>query len=107
MFIQNACAMGSQAGGQGGGAFGFLNALLPLALMFVVVYFILIRPQQKKTKLHQDFLSKLAKGDYVVTSSGIYGKIYGVTDTFVTLELADNVKVKIAKPYIAGKVEEK
>ncbi len=106
MFIEDAFAMASPSAGQGG-ASGFINAFLPLILMFVVFYFILIRPQQKKAKKHQEFLTQLTKGDYVVTSSGMYGRVHGVTDAVVILEVGDNVKVKIAKPYIAGRVEEK
>ena len=106
MFIQDAFAMAAPTNGQGG-AGSILNALLPLVLMFVVFYFILIRPQQKKAKKHQEFLNQLAKGDYVITNTGMYGRVHGITDLVVILEVGENVKIKIAKPYIAGKVEEK
>lgn len=85
------------AGGPGG-----LMSFLPLVLIFVVFYFLLIRPQQKKAKEHQEFIANLKKGDEVLTSGGLQGKITGLTDRVVTLEIADNVRVKIARPYILG-----
>lgn len=87
------------AGGQGG-----LMSFLPLILIFVVFYFLLIRPQQKKAKAHQEFIANLKKGDEVLTSGGIQGKITGLTDRVATLEIAENVRVKIARPYILGSV---
>jgi preprotein translocase subunit YajC len=77
-----------------------LTGFLPMILIFVVFYFLLIRPQQKKAKLQQEFLSNLKKGDEVVTSGGLQGKITGLTDTVVTLEIADNVRVKVSRQYI-------
>lgn len=90
------------AAGAGGpqGIMGFL----PLILIFVVFYFLLIRPQQKKAKDHQAFIANLKKGDEVLTSGGIQGKITGLTDRVATLEIADNVRVKVARPYILGSV---
>ena len=81
-----------------------LMQFVPLVLIFVVFYFLLIRPQQKKAKDHQDFLSGMKKGDAVVTSGGLIGTITGLTETVVTLELADNVRVKVSRPYILGTV---
>ncbi|MFZ5798445.1 MAG: preprotein translocase subunit YajC [Desulfobulbus sp.] len=74
-----------------------LASFIPLILIFVVFYFLLIRPQQKKAKEHQAFLSSLKKGDEVVTSAGIYGRITGLTDTIATLEIADGVRVKLSR----------
>jgi preprotein translocase subunit YajC len=79
-------------------------SFLPLVLIFVVFYFLLIRPQQKKAKEHQDFIANLKKGDEVLTSGGLQGKITGLTDRVATLEIADNVRVKIARSYILGSV---
>ena len=62
--------------------------------MFVVFYFILIRPQQKTAKRHQEFIKNLKMGDRVVTSGGLHGMVTGLTDTTVTLEIADKVRVK-------------
>ncbi|MFP3982520.1 MAG: preprotein translocase subunit YajC [Desulfurivibrionaceae bacterium] len=79
-----------------------LTGFIPLILIFAVFYFLLIRPQQKKAKQQQEFLNSLQKGDEVVTGGGLYGKITGLTDTCVTLEVADNVRVKVARQYIMG-----
>lgn len=103
MFNDLAYAMGGMPGG-GGGASG-LGSFLPLILMFVVFYFLLIWPQQKKSKAHRQVLASLQKGDSVVTASGIYGSITGITDTVVTLEIAEKVRIKLARNSIAGKVQ--
>jgi len=86
-----AYAQGGATPPAGGGMLQFL----PLILIFVVFYFLLIRPQQKKAKEHQEFLGSLQKGDEVVTSGGIHGRITGLTDTIVTMEIADGVRIKI------------
>ena len=77
-----------------------LAGLLPMILIFVVFYFLLIRPQQKKAKTQQEFLKNLKKGDEVVTGGGLHGKITGLTDAVVTLEIADNLRVKVSRQYI-------
>ena len=102
MFNDVAYAMGGLPGG-GGGA-GGLGSFLPLILMFVVFYFLLIWPQQKKAKAHRAVLSNLKKGDEVVTSGGLYGTITGITDTVVTLEIAEKVRIKVSRSSIAGVV---
>jgi preprotein translocase subunit YajC len=91
-----AYAQTGAATGAGGGLAGFL----PLILIFVVFYFLLIRPQQKKAKQHTAFLGQLKKGDDVVTSGGIHGKITGLTDTIITLEIADSVRIKVNRPSV-------
>lgn len=94
-------AMGSQAaGGQGG-----MMAFLPLILLFVVFYFLLIRPQQKRSKQHKSFMENLKKGDTVVTSGGLYGKITGITDEAVTMEIAEKVRVKVLKSAVVDYVK--
>ena len=80
-----------------GGQFQFI---LMMAAFIALFYFMLIRPQQKRTREHQALLSKLAAGDEVVTSGGMLGKIAEVGDTFVTLEVADGVRVKVQKAQI-------
>lgn len=70
--------------------------------MVVIFYFLLVRPQQKKQKEHRAMLSNLQKGDVVITQGGIQGKITGLTDSVVTLEIADKVRVKVQRPYIVG-----
>ncbi|HHK60800.1 MAG TPA: preprotein translocase subunit YajC [Desulfobacterales bacterium] len=81
---------------------GGLASFIPLILIFIVFYFLLIRPQQKKAKEHQEFLRNLKKGDTVVTNGGLHGKITGLTDTVVTLEIADNIRVKVSRSHILG-----
>ena len=84
-----------------GGAQGLVS-FVPLILIFGIFYFLLIRPQQKKAKDHQTFLGSLKKGEKVVTSGGLHGEITGLTDKVVTLEIADNLRVKVSRPYILG-----
>ncbi|MEK7209798.1 MAG: preprotein translocase subunit YajC [Candidatus Binatota bacterium] len=79
-----------------------LISFLPLVLVFVIFYFLLIRPQQKKAKEHREMLSKLKKNDEVVTSGGIYGKVVALADTVVTLEVAPNVRLRVQRPQISG-----
>ena len=98
MFISTAYA---QTGGAPADAFGLMS-LLPFLGIFVVFYFLLIRPQQKKAKDHQALITKLASGDEVVTTGGLLGKVVEVGDTFLTLEIADGVRVKVQKFQIAS-----
>ncbi len=81
-----------------GGAFGMF---LPMILVFAIFYFLMIRPQQKQRKQHQALLQNLKKGDDVVTTSGIHAKVTGVADNLVTLEIADNVRIKLDKSQVA------
>ena len=90
-------AWAQAAPGAGGGQFQF--ALLRAAFI-ALFYFMLIRPQQRRAKEHQTLVSKLASGDEVVTSGGLLGRITDVGDTFVTLEVADGVRVKVQKVQI-------
>ena len=79
-----------------------LISFLPLVLVFIIFYFLLIRPQQKKTKEHQQMLGKLKKNDEVMTSGGIYGKVMALTDNIVTLEVAPNVRIRVNRPQISA-----
>ena len=90
------------AGAAAGGALGSFGQFIPLVLIFVVFYFLLIRPQQKQAKLHQTFLSELKKGYKVVTKGGVHGEITGLTDKVVTLEVAKGVEIKVSRDAIAG-----
>ena len=74
---------------------------MPIILMFVVLYFLMIRPQMKKAKEHKAMIDALSKGDEVVTSGGIAGKITKVGDTYVGVEIADNVEIQLQKPAVA------
>lgn len=95
-----AYAMGTQAASGQGGSSQWMG-LLPLVLLFVVFYFLLIRPQQKRAKQQKQFLESLKKGDEVITTGGLYGKITGITDDTVTIEVAEKVRVRIAKSAVA------
>jgi preprotein translocase subunit YajC len=90
----------SQSSGQGNPLMG----LLPLILIFVVFYFLLILPQQRKQKQHRKLLTELQKGDRVVTSSGIRGTIANVKDDTITLLIADGVKIELEKGHIVNKI---
>jgi len=104
-FIGLAYAMGQSGGGAQGQGGGFA-ALVPIILMFVIFYFLLIRPQQKKAKSHQEMINNLKKGDRVVTSGGIYGRITNIDDQTATVEIADKVRVKITRGSVASLAQE-
>ena len=95
-FISDAMAAAPQ--GQGDALMSFL----PLILIFVVFYFLLIRPQSKKAKEHKEMIAALAKGDEVVTSGGLLGRITKVGDNFVELEVSTGLIVKVQRPAIAN-----
>ncbi len=77
-------------------------SLTPILLMFAVVYFLILRPQAKQAREHQQMLSALKKGDEVVTQGGIVGKVFAVSDTLVTVEVARDVRLRILKSNIAS-----
>ncbi len=85
----------------GAGA-GGLASFIPLILIFVVFYFLLIRPQQKQAKQHQAFLTDLKKGNKIVTKGGVHGVIISLTDTVVTLEIAKDVAIKVSRDAIGA-----
>jgi preprotein translocase subunit YajC len=93
-FIPEAVAQG------GGGEPGMIGLLFPV-LLIVIFYFLLIRPQQKRQKEHKSMVEALKKGDEVVTSGGIFGKIAEVGDNFILLEAADNLQLKVQKQAVA------
>ncbi len=100
-----AFAMGGAPGGAAGGAGGGMAAfqqIIPLVFMFAIFYFLLIRPQQKKAKEHKALLESMKKGDNVITAGGVHGKVSAVDNDLVTLEVANNVNIKITKSYIAA-----
>jgi preprotein translocase subunit YajC len=96
MWISPAYAQDVAAGGTG----AVIMQLLPLILIFAVFYFLLIRPQQKRHKEHQNLLAKLAAGDEVVTSGGLLGRITEVGEGFITVEIADGVRIKVQRQQI-------
>ncbi len=81
---------------------GALAQFLPLILIFIVFYFLLIRPQMKRAKEHKALVANLGKGDEVVTNGGLLGKITDLNDSFVTLELTEGVQIKIQRQAIAA-----
>ena len=95
MFISNAYAQTAA------GAEGSLMSFLPIILMFVVLYFLMIRPQMKRQKEQKTMLDALAKGDEVVTAGGMLGRVTKVTDAYVMLEVADGTEVAVQKPAIS------
>lgn len=98
-----AYAMGTAGGGAAPGGGGFLSTpLLPIILMLGIMWFFLIRPQQKKQKEHRAMIDNLKKGDRIVTSGGLIGRVTGIADATLTVEIADKVRVKINRGYVAG-----
>ena len=99
--ISLAYAMGGAPGGgsAGGGDWGFI---ITMGIIFVIFYFLLIRPQQKKQKELKAMLDNLAYGDTVMTTGGIHGKITGLADAVITLEIADKVRIKVARSAIGA-----
>ncbi len=106
-FVEKAYAMGTPgAAPQGGGMESMLIQFAPLILMFVVFYFLLIRPQQKKAKEHKTMLSALKKGDHVLTNAGILGRIAEIEGDVFTLDLG-KTEIKILRGYITTVVDPK
>ena len=85
-----------------GGGGGFLAMALPLVVMVVVMYFLMIRPERKKASDHAGFLTSLKRGDEVVLTSGIIGKIHSIDERTLTLEVADKVKIRVLKVAVTG-----
>lgn len=96
LFIQDAWAQGAAP------ASDPWLSMLPLVIIFVVFYFLLIRPQQKRQKEHRDLIGKLAAGDEVVTAGGVLGKITEVSESFVHVEVADGVQIKVQRQTIGS-----
>ncbi len=98
MFISSAFAQTAPAAAAGGGDMSStLMSMLPLLLMFAVLYFVMIRPQMKKQKEHRAMIDALAKGDEVVTAGGLLGRVTKLGDGFIGLELASGVEVQMQR----------
>lgn len=80
--------------------------LVPYIAIFAIFYFLMIRPQAKRQKKHQELLKSLKRGDEVLTSNGILGTVEGITDNWVTLEIAEDVRIKILRTQIASSAKE-
>jgi preprotein translocase subunit YajC len=96
VLIPDAFAQSAPAAGGG------IAPLLMMVVFIGIFYFLLIRPQQKKAREHQTLVSKLSSGDEVVTTGGLLGKVVDVGDSFITLEIADGVRVKVQKFQVAA-----
>ena len=94
MFINEAWAQAVAPGG------GDLMSMLPIILMFVVLYFVMIRPQMKRAKEHKAMVEALQKGDEVIAAGGVLGKVIKVTDNYVTMEIADKIEIKVQRPAV-------
>ena len=102
MFVTPAYA---QAAGGAGGA-GAIAQFIPLILIFVIMYFLILRPQQKRMKEQRNMIAELKRGDQVVTQGGIIGKITDVKDDEVTVEIAQGVKIRVVRATIAQVVSQ-
>lgn len=97
MFISSAYAQTAPAAAAGGDMQSSLMSLLPLVLMFVVLYFVMIRPQMKKQKEHRAMIDALAKGDEVATAGGLVGKVTKLGDNYLGVEIAQGVEVQVQR----------
>lgn len=97
MFISSAYAQTAPAAAAGGDMQSSFMSLLPLVLMFVVLYFVMIRPQMKKQKEHRTMVEALAKGDEVATAGGLIGKVTKLGDAFLGVEIAPGVEVQVQR----------
>ena len=100
MFITSAIAQTAPAAAGGSDMMSSLTGMLPLVLMFVVLYFVMIRPQMKKQKEHRSMIDSLAKGDEVATAGGLLGKVTKLGDSYLTLELAAGIEVQLQRSAI-------
>ena len=103
MLIETVFAMGQpKGGGSPAGPEAIVIQFLPFILIFVIFYFLLIRPQTKKAKEHKNMLDNLKKGDKVTTQGGIFGVVDSLDTATVTLKIAENVKIKVSRSAIAA-----
>jgi preprotein translocase subunit YajC len=102
MFITPAFAQGSLFGGGAGGDGGMLMSLLPFVLIFVIMYFLILRPQQKRVKQHQEMVKNVRRGDTVITNGGLVGKVTKVIDDDqIEIEIADDVRIRQMRQMVA------
>lgn len=105
MNLQTILAMAPPPGG-GGGEGGLMSTMIMLVLVFGIMYFMMIRPQQKRAKQHQEMIGALKKGDKVVLSGGVHGTIAGTEEKTLLVQIADNVKVKVERNAVSSVVRE-
>jgi preprotein translocase subunit YajC len=94
VFIKEAWAQAAAPGGAD------LMSMLPIILMFVVLYFVMIRPQMKRAKEHKAMVDALQKGDEVIAAGGLLGKVTKVADNYVTIEIADKIEIRVQRPAV-------
>lgn len=94
MLINEAWAQAAAPGGAD------IMSMLPIILMFVVLYFVMIRPQMKRAKEHKSMVDALQKGDEVIAAGGVLGKVTKVADNYVTIEIADKMEIKVQRPAV-------
>ena len=97
MFISSAFAQTAPAAAGGGDIMSTLTGMLPLVLMFVVLYFVMIRPQMKRQKEHRAMIEAIAKGDEVVIGGGILGKVARMSEQYLNIEIASGVEVQVQR----------
>jgi len=97
VFISSAFAQTAPAAAGGGDMSSSLMSMLPLVLMFVVLYFVMIRPQMKRQKEHRTMIDALAKGDEVATAGGVLGKVTRLGDTYIGVEVASGVEIQVQR----------
>ena len=97
MFLSSAFAQTAPAAAAGGDMQSTLMSMLPLLLMFLVLYFVMIRPQMKKQKEHRTMIDALAKGDEIITAGGFVGRVSKLGDGFLTIEIANGVEVQMQR----------
>jgi len=97
VFISSAFAQTAPAAAGGGDMSSSLMSMLPLVLMFVVLYFVMIRPQMKRQKEHRTMIDALAKGDEVATAGGVLGKVTRLGETYIGVEVANGVEIQVQR----------
>lgn len=103
-FLTSFILMTSPSGGEDGGG-GMIGTLIMFGAIILIMYFLMIRPQQKRQKEHQKMLNELKKGDKVITNAGLHGKIIDIDGITMTIQIADNVNVKFEKAAITSKLQ--
>lgn len=106
MFASIAYAMGPQPGAPAGDGMSMLASFMPFILMFIIFWFLLIRPQQKRAKAHREMLESLGRGDAIITHSGLLGKILEIDKEEILLECGD-AKLRLSRSAVGGVVEKK
>jgi preprotein translocase subunit YajC len=97
VFISEAFAQAAPAAAAAESPFGGITGMLPIILMFVVLYFVMIRPQMKRQKEHKSMIDALAKGDEVVVAGGVLGRVSKMGDSFLTVEVANGVEIQVQR----------